>query len=190
MNFDPPLSLKKKLALDDIHYTNSIKIFLNFDFPFWQYPRNAKVKMSIPFNTSEINGGSFLTDLPIRQGFYPTHSYYGSSILASYVWEDDADKMMPYSDEELVALAMDNLETLHGDDVKKHFIGGRENYVIKRWGNDKNTFGAFVYRYPGQLPDLFFTLQVMLFNHNFNELGKIPSTNPPHMRHIVHVVKH
>ena len=60
MEFHPPLSYNKKNALDNLHYFDSVKIFLAFSRPFWAEPNNLPI---IPYNSSTVlNGASAISD--------------------------------------------------------------------------------------------------------------------------------
>ena len=46
MEFSPPLTYNKKLALNSFNFMNSVKVFLAFKTPFWQ--RETKIAPPIP----------------------------------------------------------------------------------------------------------------------------------------------
>ena len=147
MEFDPKLHYNHTYALDSFHYMNSVKIFLAFTEPFWAKENYAPI---IPFNSSGVNGGSGTSDLLTRSSYYPSHSFHGNSILASYVWGMDADLLTSLSDEELKNQALDDLAKIHGPIVKQTYKEG----VVKKWLEDDDTSGAFPWAYPGDIQTL------------------------------------
>jgi len=144
IKFSPPLEYAKTYALNSFHYMNSVKVQLAFTKPFWAYPNKAPI---IPFNTSSENGGSGITDLPIRNTYYPSHSYHGNAILASYTWEDDANRLSSLSDQEVIEQSLNDLVEIHGEVVRETFKEG----VVKKWLVDSEAGGAFAWAYPYQI---------------------------------------
>ena len=144
IKFSPPLEYAKTYALNSFHYMNSVKVQLAFTKPFWAYSNKAPI---IPFNTSTENGGSGITDLPIRNTYYPSHSYHGNAILASYTWEDDANRLTSLSDQEVIEQSLNDLVEIHGEVVRETFKEG----VVKKWLADSETGGAFAWAYPYQI---------------------------------------
>ena len=79
MKFNPCLPYNKTYALNSFHFMHSVKVFLAFNIPFWA--NDTKIP-AIPFDSSTtMNGGSGITDLPIRNIYYPSHPFHGYSIL-------------------------------------------------------------------------------------------------------------
>jgi len=144
IRFSPPLEYDKTYALNSFHYMNAVKVQLAFTKPFWAYPNKAPI---IPFNTSAENGGSGITDLPIRTTYYPSHSYHGNAILASYTWEDDANRLTSLSDQGVIEQSLDDLTQIHGDVVRETYKEG----ALKKWLTDSETGGAFAWAYPYQI---------------------------------------
>lgn len=144
IKFSPPLDYAKTYALNSFHYMNSVKVQLAFTKPFWAFPNKAPV---IPFNTTAENGGSGITDLPIRNTYYPSHSYHGNAILASYTWEDDANRLTSLSENEAIEQSLNDLVEIHGNVVRECFKEG----VVKKWLVDSETGGAFAWAYPYQI---------------------------------------
>jgi len=157
VKFTPSLEYNKKYALDTFHYMTSVKVFLAFSTPFWSNSTNNKVPpiMFHPCTTTPCHprGGSGITDLPIRTVLYPSHSYHGNSLLASYVWEDDANRLTSFSDSSLIELVLDNLVTIHGEVVRETYINN--SGVVKQWVEDEFVgSGAFPWGYPYQVQTL------------------------------------
>ena len=159
INFIPPLLYEKTDALNSITYVNSLKIFLSFDSPFWI--NKTGIADPIPFYSDSdptcdsfdcLKGGTFITDLPTRSGYYPAHEFHGYSMLVSYVWGEDADRLTPYTDQQLFDMALDNLVTFHGPVARQAWTG---EGVVKRWMEDNFSHGAFVFTRPFQQQDLY-----------------------------------
>eukprot|EP00090_Calanus_glacialis_P023079 TRINITY_DN35516_c0_g1_i1.p1 TRINITY_DN35516_c0_g1~~TRINITY_DN35516_c0_g1_i1.p1 ORF type:complete len:339 (-),score=49.14 TRINITY_DN35516_c0_g1_i1:223-1215(-) len=144
IKFSPRLAYNKTYGMDSLHYLNSVKVFLAFTKPFWA--EDNKIP-AIPFNsTTTQNGGSGITDLLIRNIFYPSNPFHGYSILVSYVWEEDADRLNALSDEDLKQKALANMVEIHGEIARETY---KEGKVVK-WMEQDWTAGAFVFPYPGQ----------------------------------------
>ena len=144
IKFSPPLAYNKTYALNSFHTMNSVKVHLVFSKPFWAYPNKAPI---IPFNTSSVNGGSGVTDLPSRTSYYPSHPSHGPKILASYTWEDDANRLSSLPDEEVIQQCLGDLVEVHGEVARETFREG----VVKKWAEDSEVGGAFSWAYPYQI---------------------------------------
>ena len=139
IKFSPLLDYAKQYALDSFHYMTSVRVFLAFKTPFWASSTNNTAP-PIPFydctsDNCKPRGGSGITDLPIRNIFYPSHEFHGNAILATYVWEDDANLLTSFSDESLVELILDNLSVIHGEIVRQTYVV--ESGVVKTWIRDE-----------------------------------------------------
>ena len=55
IQFQPPLSIKKRMALRTVSYTGGTKVLMVFERPFWQREHG------------QAKGGSTFTDLHIKQ---------------------------------------------------------------------------------------------------------------------------
>ena len=148
MKFSPPLPYNKKYALNSFHFMNSVKVFLAFHSPFWA---NTTKIPPIQFDSSTtVNGGTGITDLPIRSIFYPSHSYHGYSILVSYTWGDDADRLSSLSDEDLITTSLANIVEIHGEVANEQYKEGK----VQKWMEEDWAAGAFAWAYPGQMHEL------------------------------------
>ncbi|XP_072019401.1 L-amino-acid oxidase-like [Amphiura filiformis] len=138
IDFIPALDREKQKAIRSVHYDCSTKIVLVFSKPFWE--------------DQGIRGGRSITDLPSRFVYYPSHaSKYGLGVLlASYTWGDDATKFSGLSDEDCLKRALYDVAQIHGDWVRSLYITG----VVKNWGDDPNSLGAFALFNPYQSKDL------------------------------------
>ncbi|XP_053729144.1 L-amino-acid oxidase [Synchiropus splendidus] len=135
IEFEPPLSANKMEAMRAVHYTSATKVILSFKERFWE--------------KEGINGGKSVTDRPSRYIYYPSHSFPGTdagALLASYTCSDDADLFDGLSDEELMGVVLEDLARIHGEFVKRLWTGG----VVKKWGSDPYTLGAFALFTPYQ----------------------------------------
>jgi len=148
IKFSPPLAYNKTIALNSFHYVNSVKVFLAFKTPFWASENKVP---AISFNsTTSPNGGQGKTDLPIRNVFYPSYSYHGNSVMVSYVWGDDANRLTSLSDKNLIEKSLVNFAEIHGEVANEMFQEGR----VQKWLAEDNAGGAFPWAYPGQMQEL------------------------------------
>ncbi|KAJ3505079.1 hypothetical protein NMY22_g17706 [Coprinellus aureogranulatus] len=140
------LSTMQRNAIRQLQYGPSIKIGMLFKTPWWKEHK-------------QIGGQSF-TDLPVRTIVYPSYGEGQSSntLIASYCWTSDADKMGNLInsgvDDLLDDLVFRNLATVHRVDVD--FI--REQHVKTfswNWNHNAWTGGAFAFFGPGQYEYLY-----------------------------------
>lgn len=139
IDFDPPLSTEKMEALRSVHYSSSTKVVLSFSKKFWE-------------SDDGIKGGKSITDLPSRFIHYPSHDFPGISggaVLASYTSSDDASLLQTLNDEDLKALVLNDLVKIHGEHIRQFYTGG----VVKKWGIDPYSHGAFAIFTPFQMRD-------------------------------------
>ncbi|XP_055052372.2 L-amino-acid oxidase isoform X1 [Misgurnus anguillicaudatus] len=138
MDFKPPLTSKKMEALRSLHYATSTKVVLSFSKRFWE--------------EDGIKGGKSITDLPSRFIYYPSHSFsgiQGGALLASYTCSDDAALLQTLPDDELKARVLNDLVKIHGEHIRHLCTGG----VVKKWGLDPYSHGAFAIFTPFQMRD-------------------------------------
>ncbi|XP_019901618.2 L-amino-acid oxidase isoform X3 [Esox lucius] len=132
------LNSKKTEALRSVHYASSTKVVLSFSERFWE--------------REGIKGGKSITDLPSRFIYYPSHSFPGTAggaLLASYTCSDDSTLFQGISEDELKALVLEDLVKLHGEDIRPLCTGG----LVKKWGLDPFSLGAFALYTPYQKTD-------------------------------------
>lgn len=134
IEFQPPLSSLKMEALRSVHYSSSTKVVLSFSHRFWE--------------DESILGGRTITDLPSRFIYYPSHSFpgKGGALLASYTISDDSTLFQGMSDDELKLVALNDLMKIHGAHINEFYTGG----VVKKWGLDPYSLGAFAIFTPFQ----------------------------------------
>ncbi|MEQ2158031.1 hypothetical protein GOODEAATRI_008024 [Goodea atripinnis] len=136
MDFEPPLSIKKMVALRTVHYDSATKITLTFSEKFWE--------------KDGIKGGKSITDRPSRFIYYLSHSFPKNDtigvILASYTWSDDSLLFLGASDEELKEALLRDLAEIHGEHVPSLCTG----IMVKKWSQDPYSLGAFALFTPYQ----------------------------------------
>ncbi|KAM9358727.1 L-amino-acid oxidase [Symphorus nematophorus] len=135
IDFQPPLSGDKMEALRSVHYASSTKVVLSFQDRFWE--------------KEGIRGGKSVTDRPSRFIYYPSHSFPGTAagaLLASYTCSDDSTLFQGMSEEELMAVVLEDLVKIHGEYIRPLWTGG----LVKKWGLDPYSLGAFALFTPYQ----------------------------------------
>ncbi|XP_019958316.1 L-amino-acid oxidase isoform X2 [Paralichthys olivaceus] len=135
IDFQPPLSGDKMEALRSVHYISSTKVVLSFRERFWE--------------KEGIRGGKSITDRPSRFIYYPSHTFQGTdagALLASYTCSDDSTLFQGMSEEEVMAVVLDDLVKIHGEGIRKLWTGG----LVKKWGLDPYSLGAFALFMPYQ----------------------------------------
>ncbi|XP_041796276.1 L-amino-acid oxidase isoform X1 [Chelmon rostratus] len=135
IDFQPPLSGDKMEALRSVHYASSTKVVLSFRERFWEQ--------------EGIRGGKSVTDRPSRFIYYPSHSFPGTAagaLLASYTCSDDSTLFQGMSEDELMAVVLEDLVKIHGEDIRPLCTGG----MVKKWGLDPYSLGAFALFTPYQ----------------------------------------
>ncbi|XP_043976740.1 L-amino-acid oxidase isoform X2 [Gambusia affinis] len=135
IDFYPPLSGNKMEALRSVHYASSTKVVLSFKERFWE--------------KEGIRGGKSITDRPSRFIYYPSHGFPGTTagaLLASYTCSDDSTLFQGMNEEDLMAVALEDLVKIHGEYIRPLCTGG----LVKKWGLDPYSFGAFALFMPYQ----------------------------------------
>ncbi len=136
------LSHNKWRAIRELHSVPATKIGLQFKHRFWEMNGNY--------------GGQLITDLPIRNAYFPSHGFHSETgvILASYTWEDDAMIWVSMSNERKLQYSLKNLAKVYGDDIFHEFVAGG----VYSWGSDPYAAGAYTMFKPNQESELFFHL--------------------------------
>ena len=129
-----PFSMAKRRAIRQLRYDASAKIFLQFRRRFWEEDEG-------------IVGGGTVTDLPIRNVFYPEHGRETGRgvMLASYTWSEDAQRWGSLGDDERLAQALEDLAFSHPQALTEYEVG-----ASKMWHDDPHAGGAFALFEPGQ----------------------------------------
>lgn len=130
----PAFSRPKAKAIRQLTYDASAKIFLQFRRRFWEEDEG-------------IFGGTTVTDLAIRNVFYPEHGRETGRgvVLASYTWSEDAQRWGSLAPEDRIDQALENLTVIHPQAASEFEVG-----VSKMWHDDEFAGGAFALFDPGQ----------------------------------------
>ena len=130
----PAFSRSKQKAIRQLTYDASAKIFLQFRRRFWE--------------DDGILGGTTVTDLPIRNVFYPEHGQESGRgvMLASYTWSEDAHRWGSLSPDDRIDQALENVAAIHPEALAEFEVG-----ASKMWHDDEFAGGAFALFDPGQL---------------------------------------
>jgi len=144
-----PLSLPKRRAIRQLHYDASAKILFQCRRRFWEEDEG-------------IYGGGTVTDLAIRNMFYPEAGRETGRgiLLASYTWSEDAQRWGSLAPEERIVQALENVAVIHPQ-IREEFEVG----TSKMWHDDPNAGGAFALFEPQQ--------QTLLYEHIVAPEGRI-----------------
>jgi monoamine oxidase len=141
------MSTDKRRAVRQLHYDNSCKILIEFRRRFWE-------------ETYKITqGGSSITDLPVRQIHYPGQQQNRGErgnglLLASYTWGEDSLRWTSLKADDRIRFALDDLTQVHPMvkcDLHKLCSGGFSH----SWAEHEFTSGAFAMFEPFQMTELF-----------------------------------
>jgi monoamine oxidase len=129
-----PFSRMKQRAIRQLHYDASAKVFLQFRRRFWE-------------EDDGIVGGGSVTDLAVRNVYYPDHGRdTGRGVmLASYTWGEDAQRWGSLSPEDRCVQALEDVARLHPQAIEDFEVG-----ASKMWHDDEFAGGAFALFDPGQ----------------------------------------
>jgi len=129
-----PFHRSKQRAIRQLHYDASAKILFQCKRRFWE-------------EDDGIFGGGTLTDLPIRNLYYPDHGRETGRgvILASYTWSEDAQRWGSLKPDDRIVQALDDVAEIHPQ-ITKEFEGG----ASWMWHDDEFAGGAFALFDPGQ----------------------------------------
>jgi monoamine oxidase len=102
-----------------------------------------------------IFGGGTITDLPIRNTYYPEHGRETGRgvLLASYTWSEDAQRWGSLSSDERIEQAIEDVAQIHPQILKEFEVGASVS-----WHEDKFAGGAFALFEPGQQTRLYETI--------------------------------
>jgi monoamine oxidase len=129
-----PFSRAKNRAIRQLHYDASAKILFQCKRRFWE-------------EDDGIFGGGTITDLPIRNLYYPDHGRETGRgvILASYTWSEDAQRWGSLKPDDRIAQALENVAQIHPQVMKEFEVG-----TSWMWHDDEFAGGAFALFDPGQ----------------------------------------
>ena len=144
-----PFTYAKQRAIRQLHYDASAKIFLQFRRRFWE-------------EDDGIFGSGSVTDLAVRNIFYPEHGRETGRgvMLASYTWAEDAQRWGSLSERDRIEQALENITHIHPQAREEFEVG-----ASKMWHDDEFAGGAFALFDPGQ--------QTLLHNHIITPEGRI-----------------
>lgn len=144
-----PFTRPKQRAIRELHYDASAKIFLQCRRRFWE-------------EDDGIFGGGTVTDLAIRNLYYPEHGRETGRgiILASYTWAEDAQRWGSLSPRDRIEQAIENVAVIHPQIVEEFEVG-----ASVMWHDDPYSGGAFALFEPGQ--------QKLLYKDIINPEGRI-----------------
>jgi monoamine oxidase len=144
-----PFSRAKQRAIRQLRYDASAKIFIQCRRRFWE-------------DDDGIVGGGTVTDLPVRNVYYPEHGRETGRgvLLASYTWSEDAQRWGSLSPSDRIAQALENVAVIHPQ-IADCFEAG----ASKMWHDDEFAGGAFALFDPGQ--------QTLLHEHIIAPEGRI-----------------
>jgi monoamine oxidase len=129
-----PFTRAKQRAIRQLHYDASAKILFQCKRRFWE-------------EDDGIFGGGTLTDLPIRNLYYPDHGRETGRgiILASYTWSEDAQRWGSLKPDDRIVQALDDVAEIHPQITKEFEVG-----TSWMWHDDEFAGGAFALFDPGQ----------------------------------------
>lgn len=129
-----PFSRLKQRAIRQLHYDASAKVFLQFRRRFWE-------------DDDGIVGGGTVTDLAVRNVYYPDHGRdTGRGVmLASYTWGEDAQRWGSLSPDDRIVQALEDVTRIHPQAAVEFEAG-----ASKMWHDDEFAGGAFALFDPGQ----------------------------------------
>jgi monoamine oxidase len=134
-----PFTRAKQKAIRQLHYDASTKIFIQCKRRFWEEDEG-------------IFGGGTVTDLAIRNLYYPEHGRETGRgvLLASYTWADDAERWASLPGRERLEQAIENIAHIHPQ-ILQEYEGG----ASWSWHDDPHAGGAFAMFEPGQQSRLY-----------------------------------
>jgi monoamine oxidase len=129
-----PFSRLKQRAIRQLHYDASAKVFLQFRRRFWE-------------EDDGIIGGGTVTDLAVRNVYYPDHGRDTGRgvVLASYTWGEDAQRWGSLSPDDRIVQALEDVARIHPQATAEFEVG-----ASKMWHDDEFAGGAFALFDPEQ----------------------------------------
>lgn len=129
-----PFSHAKRRAIRQLRYDASAKIFFQCRRRFWEEDEG-------------IFGGGTVTDLPIRNVYYPEAGRKTGRgvLLASYTWAEDAQRWGSLSPDDRIVQALENVAVIHPQVLDCFEVG-----ASWMWHDDPYAGGAFALFEPSQ----------------------------------------
>lgn len=134
-----PFSSAKQRAIRQVHYDASTKVLLQTRRRFWEEDEG-------------IFGGGTVTDLAIRNLYYPDHGRETGRgvLLASYTWAEDAQRWGSLTPDQRIEQAIEDISRIHPQILQEFEVG-----ASKVWHDDEFAGGAFALFEPGQFTRLY-----------------------------------
>jgi monoamine oxidase len=129
-----PFARTKQRAIRQLHYDASAKILFQCRRRFWE-------------EDDGIFGGGTITDLPIRNLYYPDHGRETGRgvILASYTWSEDAQRWGSLFHHDRIEQALEDVAQIHPQVIDEFEVG-----ASWMWHDDEFAGGAFALFDPEQ----------------------------------------
>jgi monoamine oxidase len=129
-----PFPRAKQRAIRQLHYDASAKILFQCRRRFWEEDEG-------------IFGGGTMTDLPIRNLYYPDHGRETGRgvILASYTWSEDAQRWGSLFHQNRIEQALEDVAQIHPQINQEFEVG-----AYWMWHDDEFAGGAFALFDPEQ----------------------------------------
>lgn len=129
-----PFTRAKQRAIRQLHYDASAKILFQCKRRFWEEDEG-------------IFGGGTMTDLPIRNLYYPDHGRETGRgvILASYTWSEDAQRWGSLFHNDRIEQALEDVAQIHPQINQEFEVG-----ASWMWHDDEFAGGAFALFDPEQ----------------------------------------
>jgi monoamine oxidase len=134
-----PFKRTKQRAIRELHYDASAKILFQCRRRFWEEDEG-------------IFGGGTITDLPVRNIYYPDHGRETGRgvMLASYTWSEDAQRWGSLSHPDRIEQALEDIAQIHPQVLQEFEVGASH-----MWHDDEFAGGAFALFDPGQQTQLY-----------------------------------
>ncbi len=135
VEFPHALSRPKQRAIRELNYDAAAKILFQCRRRFWEEDEG-------------IEGGGTITDLPIRNLYYPDHGRETGRgiLLASYTWAGDAERWGSLPEGHRIREALEDVAQIHPQ-ILEEFECGTSYF----WHQDEYAGGAYAMFFPGQL---------------------------------------
>jgi len=136
---EPPFSAAKRRAIQNLHYLASAKVFLQTSERFWEKRDGG----------GQVSAGTCITDSPLRAVYFPSRPFQGTNrglVMASYTWEEDAQRWYSLDERSRIEVATRELERIFPGSAR-YCEGG----ASVAWHREPFARGAFALCTPGQL---------------------------------------
>jgi monoamine oxidase len=131
VRFDPPLE-RKRAALEGLAMGAVLRVMLRFRERFWEEVDGGRWRNTLFFHAAELPFRTFWTALPER-----------SEWLTAWVGGPRATEMAARADDEIVAAAVESVQSLFGNRVDVKAL--LEERRFHNWERDPRSRGAYSY---------------------------------------------